>query len=307
MNPPTRMIKTLLLTLVLPLATIPVFVSGTHGFFCNSPASNCGGDPPCSQSRGNPTWSGYEISLLDCGGINKNIRSAEAMWYVPSVSQPPSGQASCGSEPSCGFAVWVGLEDMVQASDNNLVQAGTEATWQCGLVSCSFAYQAFYQLGAQTPQQYFSCSIYSGDLVSIDVTWNSSATTNNYLVSIVDIVHSCVNNIWGTYNMSPLWAAFIAERTTYCISGYCAFQALPTFTTFNIYQCNIDAANHYPNDFSTYNCANPSLGPVRELMGNPNTSTNLNINVSPISSYCYDAGAFCSGNFTETWLNSNGT
>jgi hypothetical protein len=106
------------------------------------------------------------------------------------------------------------MEDLVEASDLNLVDAGIFIDRECGTFSCNFVYKPFYQIGANSSIRFFSCSISPGDSVSAEMDWYPDRASNNYYVAFNDNTHVCGNNAWSTYAMKPLWGAFMAERPT---------------------------------------------------------------------------------------------
>lgn len=77
---------------------------------------------PALNSNVSPNWSGYEVTLLQNGGVSP-ATSVSATWTVPAVSQHTPGQAEASS-------TWVGIgggcfDPNCVVADSTLVQAGT--------------------------------------------------------------------------------------------------------------------------------------------------------------------------------------
>lgn len=161
-------------------------------------------------------WSGYEFAADSTHSTT--ITNAYATFSVPSVSKP-SGINCYLNTPSstyCDMSVWPGLEDSYGASNNHLVQDGTESIVSCNSSggSCTSSYDAWYEAlpAAETVCPSFSVS--AGDSMTVQVT-QESGTSSSYDFSINDgsTGHTCTHTQTGYAMTAPTLAPFINERS----------------------------------------------------------------------------------------------
>ena len=129
-------------------------------------------------------------------------------------------------------------------------------------------------------------SVNAGDSIMVDMTYG---TGNSYSIVINDQTtkNSCSKT--STYNMTPYFGAFMAERPA-IQNGPTPYADLPQFTQFSM-SCEIDGSSVNSPCYTPY-----GNGWFRkDLMVNGGTQ---NISLGPVTS---------NNAFTETWLNSTGT
>jgi len=178
-------------------------------------------------------WSGYEFAADSTHSTS--ITLAYATFSVPAVSKP-SGINCYLNTPSstwCNMSVWPGLEDTYGATNNHLVQDGTESIVSCDSSgnNCSTSYDAWYESLPTAETVCPSYSVSSGDAMTVQVQQESS-NHQNYDFSIFDgrTSQSCTHTQTGVVMTTPTLAPFINERGL--VNGYRVH--LPQFSSVSI-------------------------------------------------------------------------
>jgi len=163
----------------------------------NLPPGTSPGVPPATSTAGPPAtlgstsrnWSGYVAT----GGTFTGVSGT---WTVPTVS--PSTSTSPRAD-----ATWVGIGG---ATTTDLVQAGTQATVENGVVQ----YSAWVEMLPQ-PSQNVSLAVNAGDTVTVSLTQQAGGAWN---ITIQNATSGGVYNGTVTYTSSTSSAEWIEEAPT---------------------------------------------------------------------------------------------
>lgn len=232
-----------------------------------------------------PIWAGYEFS--GNSGSTTPVYESKGNWFIPAVSEPSSG--FCFFQ-HCDLAIWAGLEDALGATNNHLVQAGTDSGVYC-TAGCSYFYWAWYEF---LPSSAVQCgqTFNVGHQVVTTVTNKAKTGGSNTRYDVVITnngngqVCSVLNQSYTAMN-SPKRAVFENERPI--IQGSQA--RLAKFSSDQI-----TSATMY------YSGSSKSIyTPYTNGWYHKNTMMNggqTNISVGAVGS---------SGQYISTWVSSNGT
>jgi hypothetical protein len=161
-------------------------ISGDAQPSANIPPGASPGAPPATVGSTSRNWSGYIAS----GGT---FTAVGATWTIPAVS------ASNGTSARAD-ATWVGIGG---ATSTDLVQAGTQATVENGVVQ----YSAWVETLPQ-PSQNVSLAVNAGDTVTVSLTEQTAGTWN---ITIRNATSGDVYNGTVTYASSVSSAEWIEE------------------------------------------------------------------------------------------------
>lgn len=164
-------------------------ISGDTQPSANIPPGTGPGGPPATVGSTSRNWSGYVAS----GGT---FTAVSATWTIPAMS------ASTGTSPRAD-ATWVGIGG---ATSTDLVQAGTQATVQSGVVQ----YSAWVETLPQ-PSQNVALAVNAGDTVTVSLAQQTAGTWN---VTIRNATSGEVYNGTVTYASSASSAEWIEEAPT---------------------------------------------------------------------------------------------
>jgi hypothetical protein len=179
------------------------------------------------------------------------------------------------------------LEDQAGAGNSHLAQAGTDEKITC--TNCSPSIFFWYEF---LPSSAFQCggiTINAGDSITIDVTNEAKTGGSNtkYDVSMQDTTSGGGCSLTGqsyTSMSTPVYGDFIDERATY--TGFSA----STLGKFG--SDTITGTMYYSS--GSHSITTSGVAYIQDIMNNGYTD---NISVGSISS----------GQFTQTYQNSDGT
>jgi peptidase A4-like protein len=165
-------------------------ISGDTQPSANVPPGTSPGGPPATVGSTSRNWSGYVAS----GGT---FTAVSATWTVPTVS------ASTSSANARADATWVGIGG---ATTTDLVQAGTQATVENGVVQYSAWVETLPQPSSDVP-----LVVKAGDTVTVSLT---RETAGSWSITIQNATSGGVYNGTVAYASSASSAEWIEEAPT---------------------------------------------------------------------------------------------
>jgi hypothetical protein len=164
-------------------------ISGDRQPSTNIPPGTSPGGPPATVGTTSRNWSGYVAS----GGT---FTAVSGTWTIPAVS------ASTGTSPRAD-ATWVGIGG---ATTSDLVQAGTDATVDNGVVT----YSAWVETLPQ-PSKPVSLAVSAGDTITVSITQQTAGVWN---ITIRNATSGGAYTGTVTYASSMSSAEWIEEAPT---------------------------------------------------------------------------------------------